>query len=79
VGRKVYPGEVKNISLGGLFIKTNEKDGLEVGAPLQLAIPNQKKGNIIRRYARVIWSNRNGFGVEFQRIIKKIIPGRERH
>ena len=79
VGRKIYPGEVKNISLGGLFLKTNEKDGLEVGTALQLAIPIRKKGNIIRRYARVIWSNRNGFGVEFQRIAKKIMQGREGH
>ncbi|MGD9173283.1 MAG: PilZ domain-containing protein, partial [Desulfobacterales bacterium] len=76
VGRKIYPGEVKNISLGGLFLKTNEKDGLEIGTALQLAIPIQKKGNIIKRYARVIWSNRNGFGVEFQRIAKKIMQGR---
>jgi len=79
VGRKVYPGEVKNISVGGLFLKTNEKDGLEVGTAVQLAIPNRKKGNVIRRYARVIWSNRNGFGVEFQRFVKKIMRGRERH
>ncbi|MGD9151281.1 MAG: PilZ domain-containing protein [Desulfobacterales bacterium] len=77
VGRKIYPGEVKNISLSGLFLKTNKNDDLEVGAPVQLAIPNRKKGNVIRRYARVIWSNRNGFGVEFQRIVKKIIRGRE--
>jgi hypothetical protein len=78
VGRKVYPGEVKNISVGGLFLKTNEKRGLEVGTAVQLAIPNRKKGNVIRRYARVIWSNRNGFGVEFQRFVKKIMRGRER-
>ena len=77
VGRKVYPGEVKNISLGGLFLKTNEKDGLDVGTAVQLAIPNRKKGNVIRRYARVIWSNRSGFGVEFQRIVKKIMQGRK--
>ncbi|MGD8991267.1 MAG: PilZ domain-containing protein [Desulfobacterales bacterium] len=79
VGRKIYPGEVKNISLGGLFLKTNERNGMEVGTPVQLAIPNRKKGNIIRRYARVIWTNRNGFGVVFQRIVKKIMRGREGH
>ncbi len=77
VGRKIYPGEVKNISLGGLFIKTNEKDGLDVGTTLQLAIPNRKKGNVIQRYARVIWSNRSGFGVEFQRLVKKIWQGQK--
>jgi hypothetical protein len=65
--RKVYPGEIKNISLGGIFLKTNENDGLDVGQQLQLAIPNRKKGSVIKRYARVTWSNHSGFGVEFQR------------
>jgi hypothetical protein len=69
--RKIFPGEVKNISLGGAFLKTNENDGLDVGQQLQLAIPNRKKRNVIKRNARVIWSNRNGFGLEFQRDIKK--------
>jgi hypothetical protein len=64
---KIYPGEIKNISLGGVFLKTNENDGLDVGQKLQMAIPNRKKGNVIKRFARVTWSNHSGFGVEFQR------------
>ena len=67
VQRKIYPGEIKNISLGGVFIKTNENDGLDVGQQLQLAIPNRKKRSVIKRYARVTWSNHSGFGLEFQR------------
>jgi hypothetical protein len=67
VQRKIYPGEIKNISLGGVFLKTNENDGLDVGQQLQLAIPNRKKGSVIKRHARVTWSNNSGFGVEFQR------------
>ena len=67
VHRKIYPGEIKNISLGGVFLKTNENDGLDVGQQLQLAIPNRKKGSVIKRHARVTWSNNSGFGVEFQR------------
>ena len=78
VDRKIYPGEVKNIGLGGLYLQTNEKDGLEVGTPVLLAIPNRKKGSVIRRYAKVIWSNRNGFGLEFQRMVKKILGSREK-
>ena len=77
VNRKVYPGEVHNISVGRLFLKTSENDGLDVGTTLQLAIPNRKKGNVIKRFARVIWSNRSGFGVEFQRLVKKVLPGRQ--
>lgn len=67
VHHKIYPGEIKNISVGGVFLKTNENDGLGVGQSLQLAIPNRKKGNVIKRYARVTWSNHSGFGIEFQR------------
>jgi Tfp pilus assembly protein PilZ len=78
VGRKIYSGEVKNLSLGGLYLQTNERDGLEIGTGVQLAIPNRKKGNIIQRYARVIWSNRTGVGVEFQRMVKKIWQGRRK-
>ncbi len=76
VRRKIYPGEIKNISLSGAFIKTNENDGLDVGQPLQLAIPNRKKGNVIKRIARVIWSSHKGLGVEFQRNARKMSPNR---
>ena len=67
VQHKIYPGEIKNISLGGVFLKTNENDGLDVGQQLRLAIPNRKKGRVIKRQARVTWSNSSGFGVEFLR------------
>jgi hypothetical protein len=67
VRRKIFPGEIKNISLGGVFLKTNENDGLDVGQQLQLAIPNRKNGNVIKRYGRVKWSNHSGFGIKFQR------------
>ena len=67
VQRKIYPGEIKNISIGGVFLKTNENDGLDVGQQLQLAIPNRKKRSVINRCARVTWSNHSGFGLEFQR------------
>ncbi len=76
VRRKIYPGEIKNISLSGAFIKTNENDGLDVGQPLQLAIPNRKKGNVIKRVAKVIWSSHKGLGVEFQRNARKMSPNR---
>ena len=74
--RKIYPAEIINISISGAFIKTNANDGLEVGQPFQLAIPNRKKGNIIKRIAKVIWSNHKGLGCEFQRIARKISPRR---
>jgi hypothetical protein len=69
--KQIFPGEVSNISLGGVFLKTHQNDGLDVGQRFRLAILNRKKGNVIKRDARVIWSNRAGFGVEFQRVAKK--------
>ena len=75
VQQQIFPGEVSNISLGGVFLKTNQNDGLDVGQRLRLAILNRKKGNVIKRDARVIWSNRKGFGVEFQRPAKKKADG----
>ena len=76
VQRKIYPGEIKNISLGGVFLKTNENDGLDVGQQLRLAIPNRKKGRVIKRQARVTWSNSSGFGVEFLRPAGKVSGNR---
>ena len=72
VQRKIFPGEIKNISLGGVFLKTNENDGLDVGQQLQMAIPNRKKGNVIKRHGKVTWSNHSGFGIKFQRNTGKV-------
>jgi PilZ domain len=71
VQKQIFPGEINNISLGGVFLKTSQNDGLDVGQRFRLAILNRKKGHVIKRDARVIWSNRGGFGVEFQRVAKK--------
>ena len=71
VQKQIFPGEINNISLGGVFLKTSQNDGLDVGQRFRLSILNRKKGNVIKRDARVIWSNRGGFGVEFQRVAKR--------
>ena len=71
VQKQIFAGEINNISLGGVFLKTSQNDGLDVGQRFRLAILNRKKGNVIKRDARVIWSNRGGFGVEFQRVAKR--------
>ena len=71
VQKQIFAGEISNISLSGVFLKTNQSDGLDVGQRFRLAILNRKKGNVIKRDARVVWSNRGGFGVEFQRVAKK--------
>ena len=75
VQNQIFPGVIKNISLGGVFLGSNQNDGLEVGQRFKLAILNKKKGKIIRRDARVVWSNRSGYGVEFQQRVKKMSDG----
>jgi hypothetical protein len=72
VQKQIFPGEVRNISLGGVFLKTNQNENLDVGQRFKLAMLNRKKGNFIKRNAKVIWSNRSGFGVEFQRTVTKM-------
>ena len=72
VQKQIFPGEVRNISLGGVFLRTNQNASLDVGQRLKLAVLNRKRGNVIKRNAKVIWSNRSGFGVEFQRLVRKI-------
>jgi hypothetical protein len=71
VQRQIFQGKVQNISLGGVFLKLDANDNLDVGQRFQLAIPNRKKGRVIKRNAKVIWSNLRGLGAEFQRIVKK--------
>jgi len=72
IQKQIFPGEVRNISLGGVFLRTNQNDSLDVGQRFKLAILNRKRGNVIKRNAKAIWSNRSGFGVEFQRRVRKI-------
>jgi hypothetical protein len=72
---RILPGEVKNISLGGAFLKTNENDSLNVGQRFMLVIPNKKKRDVIKRTVKVIWSSQKGLGVQFQRPEQKQAVG----
>jgi PilZ domain len=77
VQQKIFPGEIRNISLGGVYLQANENDSLEVGRKLQLAIPNRKKSNVINRHARIVWVNQNGFGLAFQPLARKKFKDRQ--
>lgn len=61
---QILQGEIRNISLGGIFLKTAHD--LPVGQRLSLAIPVRKKGKIIKRSGKIVWANHNGVGIEFQ-------------
>ena len=72
VQNQIFPGIIKNISLGGVFLASNQNDSLEVGQRFKLAILNRKRGKVIKRDGKVIWSNRSGYGTEFQQRVKKM-------
>lgn len=62
----IIKGTTKNISPTGVFIAT--EDILEPGQILIVALP-LKNGNEAKITGRVIWSNNEGFGVKFLKII----------
>jgi Tfp pilus assembly protein PilZ len=68
-GDKIFQGEIKNISSGGIFLKTNHP--VSIGQRLHLAIPVRKKGKILKCSGKIVWSDQRGVGVEFQRGQKK--------
>ncbi len=65
----ISQGEIKNISLGGIFLKTT--DNVVVGQRLNLAIPVRKKGKIVKRAGKIVWSDQTGVGIEFLSTPKK--------
>ena len=65
---RIYRGMTQNVSSGGVFIRT--RDPVAVGQIVRVDIPFKKKGKIKRLTGRVTWSNRQGFGVKFERSTK---------
>ena len=68
----VYEATTKDVSSGGLFIRT--KDPVSVGKMIKMEILLKKKGKIARLSGKVIWANRQGFGVEFLHSDKENCP-----
>ena len=60
---QILQGEIKNISLGGIFLKTPQD--IPLGQRLSLAIPVRKKGKIIKRTGKIVWKSDGGLGIEF--------------
>jgi Tfp pilus assembly protein PilZ len=63
--RKNYRGEFKNISRGGVFIKTDIK--FTVGKQIRIVIPGSKIRNNIKLKGWIVRINTDGFGVKFDR------------
>jgi Tfp pilus assembly protein PilZ len=64
---ELIKGLTKDISPAGVFIEAHE--ALEVGQTVTLAVP-LKKAKTAKIKGKVVWSTRDGFGVQFLRIKK---------
>jgi len=66
-----FNGEVKNVSLSGVFI-SSEKD-LAVDQILTLTVPG-KGGRELKMEGQVVWCHHEGCGIKIQRIEKLVVP-----
>ena len=62
---KIHRGLIKNISRGGAFIRTRAT--FPVGHNLTLAFPKGKKKKPLKLKGKVVWSDQDGFGLEFSK------------
>lgn len=61
----LHTGITKNISESGAFIATEEN--LSVGQQLKLSLP-RKKGKSALIIGQIVWLNKEGFGLKFQKV-----------
>ena len=62
---RTYEGTTENVSSTGISVKS--KEPVMVGQQVTVHIPVKKKGKIVSLQGKVLWSNREGFGVKFLR------------
>jgi len=60
----VIEGSIKNISPRGVFIECLL--ALPIGQIITVEVPNRRGSHGTECKGRVIWTNKDGFGVEFQ-------------
>ena len=62
---KAYAGALKDISMGGAFVITLAAGQVSAGDIVSISIPFTSGKKNIRRRARVMWTNIEGFAIEF--------------
>jgi Tfp pilus assembly protein PilZ len=62
---KAYPGSLKDISLGGAFVVTQAVNQVDKGDKVILSIPFTDGKKSVKRRGRVLWTNGEGFAMEF--------------
>ena len=68
VNKKFYEGFVRDISRGGMFIKSEDK--FNVGQELTLAIPSANRFKSLKLRGEVVRTDTEGFGVKFKRMLE---------
>lgn len=64
-GNQMFRGGLKNISVGGAFILTQDINHLYEGELVSLSIPFTDGYKHVKRKGRVLWKNDIGFAVGF--------------
>jgi hypothetical protein len=60
-----FAGTLKDISMGGAFVMTSAVNQVYEDAVVKVSIPFTKGTKTIKRRGRVLWTNGDGFAVEF--------------
>jgi len=69
---RYYQGLVKDISRGGMFVKTNAE--LDAGQVLHLVIPETKYDKNVLIRGEVVRSSKSGVGIKFTGLLKRKKP-----
>jgi hypothetical protein len=62
---KSYSGTLKDISLGGAFVSTISAQQARKGDEVTVVIPFTNGGKNVKRKAKILWVNEEGFAIEF--------------
>jgi len=62
---KAYAGTLKDISMGGAFVMTLSVNQVDRGDLVVISIPFTDGRKSIKRRGRVLWTNNEGFALEF--------------
>lgn len=62
---RAYAGSLKDISMGGAFVISLSVNQVSKGDVITISIPYTNGRNNIKRRAKVLWTNDEGFALEF--------------
>jgi hypothetical protein len=71
LGSMIFPGVIKNISIGGARIGSRNKFNLYAGGEIIVSIPFAKRQGCLKRKAIVMWTEKDQFGIKFNRRINE--------